>query len=159
MKRAAILLALVPSPAAARDPLGTFGRWGAFRDDSPRHCVAISTPVETVRGARNQAFVAIVTWPGTGGRGQLHVRLSRPRDVRVAVTLGIGDRRFQLRAGTDDAWAPDPAADRAIVAAIRSGRSVSVESLAAGDGAFADIYSLAGAPTAVDAAAIACARR
>lgn len=158
MRRALLLAALVASPVLARDALGTFGRWGAFRDSAPRHCFAISEPVETVRNPATRAFVSIASWPGAHIRGQLHVRLSRPRDARAAVTLSIGDRRFALKAGASDAWAPDAATDHAIVAAIRSGRSLSVESVAANGGPFADVYSLAGAPTAIDAATIACAR-
>lgn len=157
MRRLVLLIALAASPAVARDALGTSGRWGAFRDSGPRHCFAIAEPVETVAGSRNRAFASIANWPGAGVRAQLHVRLSRPRDGRAAVTLGIGERRFRLRAGPTDAWAPDTATDRAIVAAIRSGRSLSVESVAAGGGPFVDVYSLAGAPTAIDAAAAACA--
>ena len=153
------MLALIAAPALARDPLGTFGRWAAFRDTGPLHCFAIAQPVETVRNPLNRAFASIANWPGTGARGQLHIRLSRPRDRRAAVTLSIGDRRFALKAGDADAWAPDTATDRAIVAAIRSGRSLSVESVAAGKGPFVDVYSLAGAPTAIDAAAVACAGR
>lgn len=161
MTRAAALallgLALAAPPALARDALGTFGRWGAFRDAAPRHCFAIAEPVETVAGARTRAFASIAGWPGAGTRAQLHVRLSRPRDPRAAVTLGIGDRRFRLRAGPADAWASDTATDRAIVAAIRAGRSLSVESVAPGGRPFVDVYSLAGAPTAIDAAAVGCA--
>lgn len=158
MRRALLLLALAAAPAQAREPLGTFGRWGAFRDTGPRHCFAIAEPVETVRGARTRAFASIATWPGANARAQLHVRLSRPRDRRAAVTLSIGERRFALKAGDSDAWAPDAATDRAIVAAIRAGRSLSVESVAAGGRPFADVYALSGAPTAIDAAAVGCAR-
>ena len=46
-----------------------------------------------------------------------------------------------------------------IVAAIRSNRSMSVESLGKGGRAFADVYALKGAATAIDAAAMGCARR
>jgi hypothetical protein len=158
MKRALLAVVLLAAPAFAREPLGTFGQWAAFRDTGPTHCFAIAQPVETVRNPVGRPFASIASWPGAGVRGQLHVRLSRPRDRRAAVTLAIGDRRFRLKAGDADAWAPDTATDRAIVAAIRSGRSMSVESMAANAGPFADVYSLAGAPTAIDAAAVACAR-
>lgn len=158
VKRVLLLLALAAAPAAARDPLGAFGQWAAFRDRGPTHCFAIAQPAETVRGGANRAFASIANWPGAGVRGQLYVRLSRARDPRAAVTLAIGDRRFRLKAGDSDAWAPDTATDRAIVAAIRAGRSMSIESVAAGGGAFADIYALSGAATAIDAAAVACAR-
>jgi len=155
----AILAALVVSaPALARDSLGIFDRWGAFRDPSPRKCFAISTPIEARAGASWRPFAAIGTWPDQGLRGQLHIRLSRERDLRARVTLSIGERRFELVAGNADAWAADARTDQAIIAAIRSGRSMSVEALGKGGGAFADVYALRGAATAIDAAALGCVR-
>lgn len=160
MRRLALLaLALAAVPATARDPIGTYGRWGAFRDPSPRHCFAMSEPVQTMVGDTQRGFVSVARWPSAGVRAQLHVRLTRPRHPRAAVTLSIGERRFTLTAGPADAWAPDDATDRAIVAALRSGRSLSVESLTARGRPFVDAYALNGAATAIDAAILACADR
>lgn len=158
MKRIAVLLVLIAAPTFAREPIGTFGRWGAFREASPRHCFAIAEPVQRVRGGNGRAFASIARWPGAGVRAQLHIRLSRPRHPEAAVTLAVGERRFQLRAGPTDAWAPDAATDRAIVAALRSGRSLSVESLGTDRRPIADTYALHGAATAIDAATLACTR-
>lgn len=152
-------LILMAAPALARDPLGTFDRWGAFRDPSPLKCYAISTPVDTVAGGRWRPFASIGTWPGQGARAQLHIRLSRARDPRARVTISIGERRFELVAGNADAWAPDARADAAIVSAIRAGRSLSVETLAITGRPFADVYALRGAATAIDAAALGCLGR
>ncbi|MBX9883867.1 MAG: hypothetical protein K2X68_02725 [Novosphingobium sp.] len=153
----AAMLLLAGSPALARDSLGIFDRWGAFRDPSPRTCFAISTPVEQSRGgAPWRPFASIATWPDEGARGQLHIRLSRERDPQARVTLSVGERRFELVAGNADAWAPDSRTDTAIVAAIRSGRSLSVETLGKGGRPFADVYALKGAATAIDAAALGC---
>jgi hypothetical protein len=138
-----------------RESLGVFDGWGAFRDAAPARCYAIGQPV---RG-RAGAFSSIANWPRSGARNQFHVRFSRDRDPRAKVTLAIGERRFELIAGARDAWAPDARTDRAIVAAIRSSRSMSVESVARAGGAFADVYALKGAATAIDAAAMGCARR
>lgn len=164
MRAAPILLALAAAPAAAliaapgaaRESVGTFGRWGAFRDTGPTRCFAIAEPVQAVRGAGGRPFASVARWPGTGARAQLHLRLSRPRDPRAAVTLSVGERRFRLTAGPLDAWAPDAATDRAIVAAMRSGRSLSVESLGDDRRPIADVYALHGAATAIDAAMLAC---
>lgn len=154
MITAAIIL-LAALQGQGRESLGVFDSWGAFRDAAPERCYAISQPPQGSRGA----FASIANWPGGGARNQLHIRLSRPRDPRAKVTLAVGERRFELMAGPSDAWAPDPRTDAAIVAAIRSSRSMSVESLASGGGAFADVYALKGAATAIDAAAMGCARR
>lgn len=154
---AAMLLAF---PAAARDPLGIFDRWGAFRDPSPLKCFAISAPVEHSAGGGNwRPFASIATWPGQGARAQLHIRLSHERDPRARVTISIGERRFELVAGNADAWAPDARTDAAIVAAIRAGRSLSVEALGKGGRPFVDVYALRGAATAIDAAALGCVGR
>jgi hypothetical protein len=149
---ALLLLAL-----QARVPLGVFDSWGAFRDASPLRCYAIAQPVEKYRTAR--PFASIADWPREGVRNQLHIRLSRPRRPEARVTLAVGERRFELRAGEADAWAPDARTDAAVVAAIREGRSMSVESVGASGNPFADTYSLRGAATAIDAAALGCARR
>ncbi|ODP39651.1 hypothetical protein [Sphingomonas turrisvirgatae] len=153
MIAALVLIAAVQGQA--REALGVFDSWGAFRDAAPSRCYAISEPVQARRGA----FASVANWPRSGARNQLHIRLSRARDPRAKVTLSIGERRFELLAGASDAWAPDARTDLAIVTAMRSGRSMSVETLARAGRAFADVYALKGAATAIDAAALGCARR
>ena len=154
MRRLALLLALLPVPALARDSLGVFESWGAFRDAQPPRCYAISEPAQEVGNGRWRPFASVSHWPAQGVRGQLHIRMSRARAGDAVVTLSIGERRFRLVAGGADAWAQDPRADAAIVAAMRSAPSMTVS--AAG---VRDVYRLRGAATAVDAAAIGCARR
>lgn len=151
---AALLIgAMIAGPAMARDTIGVWNRWGAFSDPSPRRCFAIAQPIDPDHRA---GFASIANWPGQNIRSQLHIRLSRGRAGTARVTLSIGERRFELMAGTDDAWAPDARTDAAIVSAMRSGRSMSVEGLGRDGSAFADVYALAGAATAIDAAALAC---
>lgn len=145
---------LVQVAATGRTQLGIHDRWGAFRDAAPARCFAIAQPLGRPRGA----FASIATWPGMGARNQLHVRLGRARADGAKVTLSIGERRFELTAGPSDAWAPDARTDAAIVAAIRAGRSMSIETLSASGAPFADVYPLRGAATAIDAAAVGCAR-
>ncbi len=139
----------------ARETIGVYGGWGAFSDDGPRRCYAIAQPVDP---RQRVGFLSIAAWPGQNVRGQLHVRLSRPPAANARVTLSVGERRFDLVAGDADAWAPDARTDAAIVVAMRSGRSLSVEALGRGGAPFADTYALAGAATAIDAAALACRR-
>jgi hypothetical protein len=152
----ALSLALL-NAHAEREALGIWSAWGAFRTRSPLHCWAVAEPVGPRGSAR--PFASIARWPAEGGGGQLHLRLSRVRAARARVTLSIGERRFDLVAGAQDAWAPDARTDQAVVAAIRDGRSMSVESVAATGQPFADTYALKGAATAIDAAALGCIRR
>lgn len=167
MRHALLLAALVAVPAqliaaaGVRESLGIFDQWGAFRDPSPRKCYAIAQPVKSGEGASGRAFASIASWPGANGggpRNQLHIRLSRERNERAQVTLSVGERRFALTAGAMDAWSPDKRTDAAVVAAIRSGRSMSVESLSKSGQPFADVYALRGAATAIDAASLGCVR-
>lgn len=154
-----MVLALVAQASGTgREALGTFERWGAFRDASPPRCFAIAQPVATV-GGNWKPFASVASWPRDGTRNQLHVRLSHSRDARAKVTLSIGERRFELVAGEADAWSPDARTDAAVVAAMRSGRSMSVETVARGGKPYADVYALKGAATAIDAAALGCVRR
>lgn len=147
-----LMFALLP-----RDALGTYDGWGAFRDASPPRCFAIAKPVG--RYSESQPFASIATWPRDGVRNQLHVRLSRARAPTARVTLSIGERRFELKAGDADAWAPDARTDAAVVTAIRSGRSMSVETVSTNGAPFADTYALKGAATAIDAAVLGCVGR
>lgn len=146
-----LALALLLAP---RDALGVYEGWGAFRDASPLRCYAIAQPMRRGSGA----FASIASWPRAGARNQLHVRLSRPRRADARVTLSIGERRFELQAGPNDAWAPDTRTDAAVVAAMREGRSMSVETVSANGAPFVDSYPLKGAATAIDAAALGCVR-
>lgn len=140
---------------AAPQAIGIFERWGAFRGAD--RCYAIATPVATGRGAVGRPFASVAFFPQAHVRQQLQVRLSRPTGALARVVLSVGDRRFDLVARGSDAWAPDARTDRAIVSAIRSARSMAVAATDTGGRPYADSYALAGAPTAIDAAAVACA--
>lgn len=157
-----LILSLIPAmPAQARDSLGIFENWGAFRDPGagqkgPR-CYAIAQPVAR-RGQAPKGFASVGTWPRQRVRGQLHIRLSRALAASAPVMLTVGERRFTLVAGQMDAWAPDARGDAQIVAAMRSASSMSVAGVGADGRGFADSYALRGAATAIDAAALGCAR-
>ena len=146
-----------PTPAAAQpQSLGVFGNWGAFRDGG--RCYAITQPEEAAAQGW-QAFASVGQWPGRRGAGQLHIRLSREKRQSSAVLLRIDGRAFQLVGGGRDAWAPDARADAEIQAAMRSGINMVVETRSTQGLIVRDLYRLRGAATAIDAAAIACARR
>lgn len=69
--------------------------------------------------------------------------------------LQVGGRRFQLLTRGVDAWSRGHAQEQAIMAALRTAGDMRVRFRAA-DGGRTDRYLLAGAPTAIDAAAAAC---
>lgn len=150
---------LLAAPAAqAREALGIFESWGAFRDEAPYRCFAISGPVDKGEG-KWRPFASVGHWPKRNVRSQLHIRLSKERRPSADVILTVGERRWRLVAGQYDAWAPSPRHDAFIIAKIRSSRSMSVSSVAKDGRAFADTYRLKGAATAIDAAALGCVNR
>ena len=160
-KVAFIILTLVASPLAAKDSLGVFGQWGAFRDPQVPRCYAITTAESDQRSARNREhapFASVGTWPRRSVRGQVHFRLSRNLATATAISLSAGGQRFALAGGGGDAWAKDQQMDVAIVAAMRSASTMSVTARDRAGRRFTDRYSLDGAATAMDAATVGCAR-
>jgi len=159
MKRAlALAILLLGGAVQARDALGIFDGWGAFKDENPYRCFAIAEPVAENKGTW-RPFASVGHWPDRNVRSQLHIRLSRERRPSADVILTVGERRWRLVAGPYDAWAPSPRHDAFIIAKIRSARSMSVSSVAKDGAAFADTYRLKGAATAIDAAALGCVNR
>ena len=152
-----LFIAMAVPAAAQPQSLGIFGSWGAFRDNG--RCYAITEPFEAPPAAGWRPFAAIGRWPGRGGGGQLHVRLSREKRQGSAILLNIDGRSFQLLGGGRDAWAPDARADQEIQAAMRTGIDMAVETRSTEGMLVRDHYRLRGAATAMDAAAIACVAR
>ncbi len=153
-----LFLMVLAAPALAqKQSLGIFGTWGAFR--APDRCYAIAEPYQRPRPGDGRGFASVGYWPARAAGGQAFFRLSRAKREGSAVLLRIDDRTFQLRGGGADAWAADPAADAELVSAMRTGIEMSVETRSASGGLIRDSYRLRGAATAIDAAAIACARR
>lgn len=154
-----VALAGLAAPVLARDALGAFERWGAFRDSEAGRCYAISEPVApSTRKGRWKPFAAVGFWPKQGVRGQINIRLSRELKPGTRAALLVGEQRFALAGGGADVWAVDRQGDAAILAALRSGNRMIVGGVAANGARFADLYQLRGAATAIDAAALGCAR-
>lgn len=155
---------LAASPVAARDALGMFGAWGAFRDAQVPRCYAIAA-ADIARSGDARAterirapFASIGTWPKRQLRGQLHLRLSRDAVAGKPINLVVGNQRFVLTGGGADAWAVDRRMDAAVVAAMRSAASLSISATDHNGRRFTDRYSLEGAASAMDAATLGCAR-
>ncbi|MBC2776147.1 hypothetical protein [Parasphingopyxis marina] len=152
----ALTIAALAVPAMARDSLGVFAGWGAFRDPETPRCYAIARP-ERTRAGDWEPFASIGNWPGRNLNGQVHFRLRREMAEGDTPILTIGDQRFELTGRGPDAWAMDARGDAAIVAAMRSGTTMRIAARSARHGRFTEDYSLRGAATAIDAAALGCA--
>ncbi|MFK7843067.1 MAG: hypothetical protein AB8B54_12450 [Sphingorhabdus sp.] len=162
MKKQSVLLGLlisvISTPAVAKDSLGIFNSWGAFRDPEIPRCYAIAESEEITGKAERKSFASIGFWPKRKIRRQFHVRMSRDRSTNSRVIVSIAGRRFQLTANRSDGWSQDKRMDAAIIAAIRSATSMTVESVGRDGSPIVDAYRLRGAATAIDAASLGCSR-
>lgn len=149
---------LTATPAVARDRLGVWNDWGAFRDAAVPRCYAIAMAVDVPGKARETTpYFTVANWPRRGIHGEIHVRLSRAAAPGRPVTLSLGGQKFALVAGGIDAWAPDRRSDAAVIALLR-GNGEAVVSATARDGRpVRDAWRLAGAASAIDAANLGCA--
>jgi hypothetical protein len=156
---AALLAVTAASPLLAKDRLGIYNSWAAFRDPETPRCYAIASPEQRVSGSTRPGYLSIGFWPKRGVTHQIYVSLSRDRSANSSVTLSAGGRRFRLQGTVGGALAADRRTDLAIIAAIRSSASLSVESIGRDGRSIVDAYSLRGAPSAIDAAALGCAKK
>ena len=151
------LLATLSSPLAARDSLGMFGNWGAFRDLAVPRCYALAKAAPSTLRRDFQPYADVAFWPRQNVRAQVHFRLSRKLAAKAPIVLSIGGQRMTLVGGGGDAWAADKRMDAAIVAAMRSAGEMTVSARGEDGKGFSNTWKLAGAATAIDAAQIGCA--
>lgn len=150
------IVLIVATPTMAKDRLGVYQSWAAFRDAETPRCYAIAAPEETLGIATQKAYLSIGFWPKRVASHQIYVRLSRERSLSSVITLSAGGRRFRLNGEGSNGWATDRRMDLAIIAAMRSATSLSVESIGRNGRSIVDAYTLRGAPSAIDAAALGC---
>ena len=151
------ILLLAASPAAARDALGVFGGWGAFRDAPVPRCYAIAMAAPSTKTREFQPYADVAWWPRGGVRGQVHFRLSRKLQPGSAITLSISGTRLALTGGGADAWASDKRGDAVVIAAMRVAGTMTISARDASGHGFSNTWDLTGAATAIDAATLGCA--
>ncbi|MGB7408010.1 MAG: hypothetical protein WA908_05850 [Pontixanthobacter sp.] len=147
------------APSSARESMGIFDAWGTFRDAKVPRCYAIAKARPTTRRRDRQPFASVGTWPRRNVRGQVHFHLSRNVRSDAPIRLTVGMRNFNLTGSGANAWAQNRSMDAAIVAAMRSANRMTIRSQDTRYRRFFDSYDLQGAPTAMDAATLACAKR
>ncbi len=144
--------------AQARESLGVYAEWGVFRDAGVPRCYAIAKAIPSTLQRDYEPYAAVGTWPKRGVRNQIHFRMSRKMAKSPKLVLRIGGSTFRLTGGGGDAWAADRKMNAAIVAKMRSAKSMTVSATGANGKRFSNTWELPGAATAMDAAAIGCAK-
>lgn len=157
LARPLILAALlaVPAPAAAQRLLHAGANWAAFERPGGI-CEAVGRSELQALPGRVQARAAFAFARDRSRRGELHILFARPVRPGASAILSVGQASFLLVTRGNSAWSRGPAQERAILAALRGASEMRVRAAGVG-GAISDRYLLAGAPTAIDAAALGCA--
>lgn len=155
-----LAVSVAATAAQARDSLGIFATWGAFRDPAVPRCYAIAT-AEKIAGRKQefQPYFTVGNWPARGIRGVVHVRLARRLATGSKVIVSFPEANFALQTGQADAWPTDQTVNAGIIAQMRSARSMVVIARGVDGRSFRDRYILNGAASAIDAAALACAQQ
>src|SRR5690348_3265045 len=149
------LLLLLTTAASRGAIVYAVGSWAAI--DRGSQCEALSRSVKIAAKGKVQAIAGFTFTADRRHWGEFHARLSRMPRANASVMLKVGDQPFLLVARGIDAWSSGPLQDQAIIAAMRNGGWVTVESRDGAGSRFADPYNADGAPTAIDAAAARCA--
>ena len=152
---ATILLSTVAAASGAI--LFAGGSWAAI--DRGAVCEALSRSVLIAPKGKVQATAGFAFTPDHKRWGEFHARLSRVPRPGSSVMLNVGSQPFLLVARNDWAWSRGPRQEQAIIAAARGNPAIRIEARDVAGRRFVDTYALAGAPTAIDAAAARCALR
>ena len=150
-----VLSLLIAAPSAAASIIYAGPAWAAI--DRGATCEAVSRSLRVAAKGKVQAIAGFTFSADRRRWGEFHARLRRMPRAGAAVMVRIDDQPFLLVSRGNWAWSSGPGQDQAIIAALRTGGRMTVESHDAGGGRFVDPYSLDGAATAIDAAAAACA--
>ena len=150
---AASLIAGLASGADAARIVFAGGNWAAIDFDS--RCEARSKALWA--RAKTQPMAGFAFDARGRLQGRFYVRLSRPARPGSSVVATIGSQPFLLAGAGEWAWSRSSEQQRAIVKAARYGSSMRVQSRDRDGRGIVDRYTLAGAATAIDAAAAACA--
>jgi hypothetical protein len=154
----ALVTALVAMGAPAHGRAAVIhagGRWAAI--DRGAVCEAEARSVLRARKDRVQATAGFAFTPDRRRWGEFHAHLSRAPREGSSVMLEIAGQSFLLVARGEWAWSRGARQEQAIIAAARNASAMRVEARDGAGRRFADTYGLAGAATAIDAAAARCA--
>lgn len=153
---AVLVAATASSSALAADKiLFARGSWAAI--DRRAACVAAGRSARVAAKGKVQAVAGFTFTADRRRWGEFHARLRRMPRPGSSVILTVGSQPFLLTSRGDWAWSRGPAQEQAIIAAVRGATGMRVEARDSSGTRFSDPYALDGAPTAIDAAAAACA--
>jgi hypothetical protein len=162
-----VALALLPTLALAQAPgnpnlLGVSGDWEAFtyEAEGSKVCYVYSQPKKSEAskktGGRGPIYFMVTHWPGKKVKAQPSTFIGYTFKEGTDVKLTIDTRDFILYPVDNMAWTDKVETERAILAAMKSGRAMSVSGTSAKGTLTKDSYSLSGISAAMDTIDGAC---
>jgi Invasion associated locus B (IalB) protein len=163
----AAALAMIPADALAQAPgnptsLGASGDWEAFtyEAEGSKVCYVYSAPKKSEASkkgvARDPVYFMVTHWPGKKVKGQPSTFIGYAFKPGSDVKLTIDTRDFILYPVDNMAWTDKVETERAILAAMKSGKTMSVSGTSAKGTTTKDNYSLSGISAAMDTIDGAC---
>jgi hypothetical protein len=132
------LVLLVASPAQARDSLGLFGDWGAFRQRGS--CYVTTASASDVQGRKAPAYLTVTLWAGNRSP---QVMIGLGTNAKSA-KLSTGGQGFTPNVRGDAAWMPDSQGDGLLIAALSASSAATVSMVSPRNNRLTDRYSLKG---------------
>ncbi len=141
------------APAAPTPkPLGTFEGWTSAElgAGTAKVCYMFARPAESApKGARRGEIMIVITHrPGAKRQDEVSFQSGYPFKDGAPVAVEIDAKKFEfftrIDVDAEAAWARDPAADKAIVAALRAGNTLKVRGTSQRDTQTTDTFSLTG---------------
>jgi Invasion associated locus B (IalB) protein len=157
-------LAMPASAQTAQNPtsLGVSGDWESFTYESEgaKVCYATSAPKKTEASkksvARDPVYFMITHWPSKKVKSQPSVMIGYKFKEASDVKLTVDGRTFVLYPVDNMAWTDKIDTEKAILAAMKTGKSMVVAGTSAKGTSTKDTYSLSGISAAMDTIDSAC---
>ncbi len=157
---AAVLAAGQPALGQEVKTLASHGRWQAyaFDENGQKACYIASRPVkdEGKYTKRGKIYAIVAHRPAEKTRDEVSLNAGYTFKKESRVRVSIDGRDFTLFPHEETAWVPSSEGDRALVAAMKAGKTMVVQGTSARGTDTKDTYSLVGFTKAYRAIAKAC---
>lgn len=140
----------------AQEPssIGEFSDWVAYTYKSKNGpvCYIVSQPKKSAPNgvSRDPIFFLVTHRPGEKVKNEVNTIIGYPFKKDSTATVQIGSESFDLFTSGDGAWSDSSSRDGAIVAAMKTGQSMSVKGTSWRGTTTTDQYSLAGVSAAME---------
>ncbi len=150
----------IPLQPLAEQPLGQFGVWEAFTENSGKNRICyIATEAIKARGnykKRGKTYIMVTHRPAQNIINVVSVEAGYTYKKGSEVTIIIGRKTFTLFTSKTTAFTYDAETDHALVKAMKKGAVMTVKGLSLRGTTTTDTYSLKGFSASYNSTSVAC---